>query len=94
MNLEELLAKVRQDFLGHLPVREAALRAALESGDLMGAKQLAHQLRGTAGSFGEHELGRRAGHLEDAIDEALGGADIDLQSFFDRLVDEVAAARS
>lgn len=92
MNIEELLASVRRDFLAHLPSREKAIIDAVEAGDLDGAKRCCHKLRGTAGSFGEFAVGEAAGALEDAIDLQLGGGSDDLTPLVARLRAEVASA--
>ena len=77
MNIEELLAAVREDFLTNLPSREAAIVDAVRVRDLEAAKRCCHQLRGTAGSFQEFAVGEAAGAIEDAIDALPSGPELE-----------------
>src|SRR6185503_18682057 len=58
--LMELLAA----FVAGLPERASALERSLELGDLGGLTRQAHQLKGTAASYGFITIAEVAGHLE------------------------------
>jgi CheY-like chemotaxis protein/HPt (histidine-containing phosphotransfer) domain-containing protein len=74
-------------FIDELPERFACLRKAADSGDFEMAREVAHALKGTAGSVGYHaftdpckrleQFARREDHagVVGAIDELLGVAD-------------------
>jgi HPt (histidine-containing phosphotransfer) domain-containing protein len=65
-------------YVATLPEKLAALDRAIWSareGDAVGlaeARELAHRLRGTAGSYGLHELGAAATSLDDALNALHG----------------------
>lgn len=65
--------ELAQEYLLALPERAAEIRDAARRGQhgdaqaLAEARNLAHRLRGTAGSFGMPEVGRLAGAIEDAL---------------------------
>jgi HPt (histidine-containing phosphotransfer) domain-containing protein len=78
--LERELEALRREFGQQLPARLAALqtllRALKASGDTAGleeAQQLAHKLRGSAGSYGFHELSDEMKRVEGALDVLLRG---------------------
>lgn len=48
----------------------ARLQAALAAGDWRSIEQMAHKLKGSAGSYGFHHLGNLAGRLETAAKAA------------------------
>lgn len=70
------LADLRHRFVERSRMRIAALADALagDEPDLVSMASLAHQLAGSAGTFGYAALGRAAAALEDAF-RAAGGPD-------------------
>jgi HPt (histidine-containing phosphotransfer) domain-containing protein len=73
------LAELRSRFVARTKDRVAALRAAVdrEPNDEEAASMiasLAHQIAGTAGTFGYPALGRAAAALEDAADSRDGSS--------------------
>jgi HPt (histidine-containing phosphotransfer) domain-containing protein len=68
----ELYRELRADFLSQLTSQSAHLRTAARTGDVVGARSVAHQLKGTAPIFGASQLERLAveflhpGHSLDA----------------------------
>lgn len=61
-------------FLDGVPVRLAAMEAALAGGRFDDARRAAHSLRGSAGAFGARALGHLAGRQEQVCGEADGPA--------------------
>jgi two-component system, sensor histidine kinase and response regulator len=58
------------DFLDAVPGMIGVLESALAAGDLRGARDAAHSLKGAALSVGAARLGQLAGDLQDALDES------------------------
>jgi HPt (histidine-containing phosphotransfer) domain-containing protein len=76
---QQLLA----DFLGHLPLQVAELHNAAAAADIPAARYVAHQIKGTAPSFG-------ALHLDELADRLLRIAR-NQQDRLQPLVDEIDA---
>ena len=77
-DLAAALAELRTGYAAELPglVRELGAlldAAATDAGALARARQAAHRLRGTAGSYGFVEVGEAAGRIEDALEEGADG---------------------
>ena len=60
-----------QQFRAGLHDRASAIELALEQGDLGRVERFAHDLRGSAPTFGEPDLGRQAALCEDALRKGL-----------------------
>jgi PAS domain S-box-containing protein len=71
-------------FVAELPERVERLRSMTGSGDLVGIKSLAHQLRGVGGMYGYPALTDTAGLIEEAADEQREG------QLLEELVEEFA----
>jgi HPt (histidine-containing phosphotransfer) domain-containing protein len=56
-----------EGFVRGLPARLTAIAAAIDSGDLQGARQLVHRLSGSAGSFGFPPIMEAGVRLEGAL---------------------------
>ncbi len=66
--LRRELTLLQQEFVAELPARLARLAAALEQPEpRTEARRLAHQLRGSAGSYGLDAVSVAAGELEEAL---------------------------
>jgi PAS domain S-box-containing protein len=61
------MAGIVGDFVAKLPVRLGAIQAALDGVDLGQLRALAHQLRGSAGSYGFLPITVAAARVEDAL---------------------------
>ncbi|MHC4935574.1 MAG: Hpt domain-containing protein [Planctomycetota bacterium] len=57
-----------ESFVGQLPARAAALRAAFDGGEMDRAMVLAHQLKGAAGSYGFQPITDACLHFERCAD--------------------------
>lgn len=66
------LADLVQLFVDDLPLRIDALQALLEACDWPGLEQIAHQLKGTAGSYGFDAVSPLAAELERLAREPSG----------------------
>lgn len=74
-DLKAELAALHAQFTQKLPARLAELEAAVARAEIdqehiVDARRLAHQLRGSAGSYGYPALGEAAGYVEDLLAEA------------------------
>lgn len=78
----EVYAELLSEFLAHLALQRIELVAAAGDGDVAGAQRVAHQIKGTAPSFG-------AARLDDLAHRLLGmdGADVELLCSLVRDVD-------
>ena len=79
-DLQEILAALRAGYAADLPAIVASLAASLDearrepSAELLrAAREQAHRLHGTAGSYGFAAAGRAAGRIEAALDELAAG---------------------
>jgi histidine phosphotransfer protein HptB len=61
------LAEIVEMFVNEMPDRMEAVRSRLENADWKGLKQLAHQMKGAAGSYGFDGVSPVAGKVESAI---------------------------
>jgi histidine phosphotransfer protein HptB len=61
------LADIVEMFVEEMPARMEALRDRLSKADWQGLQQLAHQMKGAAGSYGFGTVSPVAGKLESAI---------------------------
>jgi histidine phosphotransfer protein HptB len=61
------LADIVEMFVQELPQRLEALRDHLNKGDWQGLRQLAHQMKGAAGSYGFDVVSPVAGKVESAV---------------------------
>jgi HPt (histidine-containing phosphotransfer) domain-containing protein len=57
-------------FIEEMPDRTSALLDRLDAADWEGLRQVAHQLKGAAGSYGFEPITRSAAAVEDAIRES------------------------
>jgi PAS domain S-box-containing protein len=62
-----VLGQLTRKFAAALPDRAAEITRLLATDDITGAQGLAHQLRGSAGSYGFPKITELAGKLEDAL---------------------------
>jgi len=76
-------------FVTEIPQRMDALSQALDGQRLDDVRRMAHQLRGSSGSYGFPTLGQAAGRIEDAI-KTLPTASPDLLEVT-RCVDELVS---
>jgi len=65
------LAEIVAMFVEEMPKRVASFGGAFEARDWKRLGRLAHQLKGSAGSYGFAAVGRGAAGVEDAIQSAL-----------------------
>jgi HPt (histidine-containing phosphotransfer) domain-containing protein len=77
-DLDDTLAALRADYAAELPrlIRDLGAlveAAAIDAAVLQRARDAAHRLRGTAGSYGFVAVGEAAGHVEDALEQGAGG---------------------
>ena len=79
-------------FVSELGEEVDALRRALLASDAQELARLAHQLKGSCGSYGFPELSRRAAELERAAKQGAGGAE--LESAFSAFEKACASVRS
>ena len=75
-----LIDRLRAEYRLCLPDRLEELRTALDAArsgpeGLKEAHRVAHRLAGTAGSYGCHGFGDACSRIEDALADALNGAD-------------------
>ena len=82
---DPLLRDLVEQFVVEVPNRLEALAAALERGDIEAVESGAHQLKGAAGGYGFHEVTPVALQLEQLARD--GGAEADLQSALEELID-------
>ena len=61
------LAALRKDYLSRLPAKLDELAALVESRSRAEARQAAHKLRGTAGTYGAGVFGEAIGAIDDAL---------------------------
>jgi HPt (histidine-containing phosphotransfer) domain-containing protein len=80
-DLEEVLAALREGYAADLPALVASLAAAVDearrdpsAGLLRAAREQAHRIHGTAGSYGFAAAGKAAGRIEAALDEVSAGS--------------------
>jgi HPt (histidine-containing phosphotransfer) domain-containing protein len=76
-DIERILEALRAEYLAELPVMIKTLaelvgEAAVQEAAVPLARRAAHQLRGTAGSYGFPEVGEAAGRIEDALEAGAG----------------------
>ncbi|HQU45142.1 MAG TPA: Hpt domain-containing protein [Pirellulales bacterium] len=76
---DPMLGEIVRCYVAEMPDRIAALLASFESGDRGRLTMLAHQIKGSAGSHGFHQLTSYAAALEQlarghASDEEIGAA--------------------
>jgi HPt (histidine-containing phosphotransfer) domain-containing protein len=92
------LNELRREFLGEARDKVAEMQAALEAGrdaaSLERLAYLAHQLKGSGGSYGYQRISEDAAGLEKAIEDGrvdgeLGGFVNSLRSEIDRAVAEL-----
>jgi len=85
-------------FVGEMPGRIEALRAALSSGSLDALKRAAHQLKGAAGGYGFPTIGEAAGKVEALIQQSSQPTPEDklqtLRAQVDQLTELCARARA
>lgn len=65
---DEVLRDLVQLFVEEMPVRAKSLEACLNALDWNGLRRAAHQLKGSAGSYGFAPLSITAARVEQAID--------------------------
>jgi HPt (histidine-containing phosphotransfer) domain-containing protein len=86
----EIYHELLTEFLSHLVVQVTELRAAAADFDVPRAQSVAHQIKGTAGSFGAVGLDRLSKRMLQ-----MDAAQLDLlQTLVDEIEAEVAAFRS
>lgn len=66
--------EARAAFIARAADQSARLRELAEAGNSVGLRDIAHQLRGTAGTIGFAAISDQAGALEDAIDAGASDA--------------------
>jgi HPt (histidine-containing phosphotransfer) domain-containing protein len=70
------LIEVIEIFVSEMPDRTANMHACYERSDWAGLRQLAHQLRGAAGSYGFQSITELSARLEAAVVEMKSPANI------------------
>jgi len=77
-SLDRVRQRLQQRYLDSMPMKISMLESSLRrqrggapDDAAKRARRLAHQIRGSAASFGFFELGTLAGHVEDASDDLL-----------------------
>lgn len=65
--LEQTLIEARRRFEERLQTDRAILETAAANGDMAAARQVAHQLAGTAAMYGHNKIGEAADDLERVI---------------------------
>jgi len=85
------LAEIVAMFVEETPERVAGLGSAFEARDWKRLGRLAHQLKGSAGSYGFPAVGRGAARVEDAIRSGL--PEIQIGQAVDELLDLCRRAR-
>ncbi len=78
-------------FVDEMPERLATFDAVFQSGNRAELRRLAHQLKGSAGSYGFESATRLAGELEAAIDR--GGCDDPMIESYSQLVEHCLRIR-
>jgi HPt (histidine-containing phosphotransfer) domain-containing protein len=73
-SIDELLAAARSQFAASLPAKVAVIEAHVARGAWDDARRAAHQLRGSAATYGFAALGASAGAIEDALLDVVGAA--------------------
>ena len=68
---DPMLGQLVDLFVAEMPSRTATLLGRLEACDWGGLRQVAHQLKGAAGSYGFAAISPAAGQLEDALRRQL-----------------------
>lgn len=89
--LNPILAQLARKFSACLPERAEAIVRLVDSEDLGGARALAHQLRGSAGSYGFPRITEIAGQIEDALEASDRAA---VSPLLELLLQETDAARA
>ena len=89
----EVVAILRE-FVREIPGQIDVLRTAEKAGDRMGLKRMAHQLKGTASSFGMARLSALAASLEKNFDSDKAGNSSLIECISTTLVDTVAELQS
>jgi HPt (histidine-containing phosphotransfer) domain-containing protein len=88
------LNELRREFLGEARDKVAEMQAALDGGrdaaSLERLAYLAHQLKGSGGSYGYQRISEDAAGLEKAIED--GRVDGDLGGYVNNLRDEIERA--
>jgi CheY-like chemotaxis protein/HPt (histidine-containing phosphotransfer) domain-containing protein len=74
---DEGFAQLVEQFVRELSDEVLALRAKFEQGDLPGLARIAHQLKGSCGSYGFPELSRRAAELERCVKDGAASEAIE-----------------
>jgi HPt (histidine-containing phosphotransfer) domain-containing protein len=90
LRIDPLLAEIVPKFLERCRQTVVELQDAVRSGDFGGARRIGHALRGTAGSFGFHEMAGIGEEIEQAARDRDGGT---LKSLAERLDAHVARVR-
>ena len=85
------MAALVEMFVDDLPAKRLQLRSLREQGLLADARRVAHQLRGSAGSYGFAALTIQAGRLEDALRRECAVEQVDRE--FADLLDMMARIR-
>lgn len=70
------LGRIVPLFVEEMPGRVGQLTARLESGDWNGVRQVAHQMKGAAGSYGFQPITPVAARLEQAIKDGQSESEI------------------
>jgi HPt (histidine-containing phosphotransfer) domain-containing protein len=66
-SIDALLAAAQSQFAASLPAKVTAIEECVARGAWDDARRTAHQLRGSAATYGHAALGRLAGAIEDAL---------------------------
>ncbi|MBI5719167.1 MAG: response regulator [Burkholderiales bacterium] len=90
-----VLAEVIQMYLAEAPAQRAALRAAIEAGDLAEAGRIAHALKSASFNVGAKALGEMCRRVERQCKDgqgAQGGGLVELVAAIESMLDRVAPA--
>jgi CheY-like chemotaxis protein/HPt (histidine-containing phosphotransfer) domain-containing protein len=74
-----VIARLLKEFVDFLPPRLAAMETAMAAGQLDEVRRIAHQVKGSAGTFGYPTLGEAAARLEKDAREARADTSESLQ---------------
>lgn len=85
------LGELVELFVGELPAKMRVLRESFAAGRTEDVRRLAHQLRGSAGSYGFDGLTQQAGRVEDALRAGVSHAVLTHE--FDALLEIMARVR-
>jgi len=69
---DPMMAELVDEYLEELPEMLGRISAGVESGELEEVQRLAHQIKGSAGTFGLAAIGDKAGELEAACKRGEG----------------------